>query len=343
MLKPASYLFVLLLCIFSCAGQPETELPGDSAIVASGPKIIRGNAGSEYDNIHCSLCDKNGNLWFGTTCQGVYRYDGKEFTNFTTSDGLSNNEVWSMMEDRSGNIWIGTSNGVNRYDGSSFTNFAGESGMSNGHVSALYEDEAGQLWIGTDENGMYVYDGKTFSNFSSRFDLAGNGKFRLNASQAIAQDTSGNIWFASWMCEGISRYDGTTLTAFEETEGLTDCMIHSILLDKSGKLWFGSRNHGVYVFDGYSFSNVTDTTGLNQSSVYSILQDKSGNIWFTTDDDGVWKYDGVTFTNFTTKDGLSNNSVFSVTEDHDGNLWFGTRGFGLCRYDGKTFTGFVEN
>ena len=68
--------------------------------------------------------DKDGNLWFGITGgNGVFRYDGKVFTHFTTQDGLCNNDVGSILEDKNGNIWFCTEGGVCRYDGKAFNYF----------------------------------------------------------------------------------------------------------------------------------------------------------------------------------------------------------------------------
>jgi ligand-binding sensor domain-containing protein len=67
--------------------------------------------------------DKKGNLWFGGR-DGIWRYDGKSYTHFTTKDGLINNDVWSILEDTAGNIWIGDRNkGLCRYNGTTFTYF----------------------------------------------------------------------------------------------------------------------------------------------------------------------------------------------------------------------------
>ncbi|WP_229311209.1 two-component regulator propeller domain-containing protein [Larkinella soli] len=56
--------------------------------------------------------------------RGLYRYDGKAFTCLTTSDGLVNNDVWSILEDRAGHLWVGTRNsGLCRYDKKRFTVF----------------------------------------------------------------------------------------------------------------------------------------------------------------------------------------------------------------------------
>ena len=78
--------------------------------------------------------DKWGNIWFGTehgnmtkreAMGGVWRYDGNSFKNFITKDGLGNMSVFSIVEDRAGNIWVGTRNtGLYRYDGKTFTSFS---------------------------------------------------------------------------------------------------------------------------------------------------------------------------------------------------------------------------
>jgi ligand-binding sensor domain-containing protein len=70
------------------------------------------------------LQDKDGNYWFGTNGEGVFRYDGKTLVQFTDKDGLANDQVQTIQEDKLGNIWFGTSlYGVSRYDGRAFTTF----------------------------------------------------------------------------------------------------------------------------------------------------------------------------------------------------------------------------
>jgi len=315
------------------------------------------------------LQDKSGNLWFGTTGEGVYRYDGKSFTNFTEKDGLSSNTVWSVYEDKAGYLWFGTADGVSRYDFSAslkpgskaFTALrmtaasvgdfnpiipANDSLSHKNAVWSILQDRTGNFWFGTDE-GVFRYDGKSFARFLHDGNVINKNGLHLKAISSIVEDKSGNIWFASWLREGVVRYDGKALTGFKPNG---DDMVHSILEDKSGNIWFGTRDHGASRYDGKTFTGFADIGIFSTSSVYSMAEDKSGNIWFATEsgsgeageDGGVWRYDGKSFARLTTKEGLSHNGVFCIVEDKSGNLWFGTRGMGLCRYDGKNFTDFME-
>ena len=113
--KQAFTFLTLLIFGAACNGQVEKELPNEKVsesriISANQQKYIKTQSLNKGDNVHCSLQDKAGNLWFGTTGDGVYKYDGKSFTQFTAKNGLNSNSVNHMLEDKDGKIWIGTWN-----------------------------------------------------------------------------------------------------------------------------------------------------------------------------------------------------------------------------------------
>ena len=193
------------------------------------------------------------------------------------------------------------------------------------------------MWFGTTDRDVYRYDGRVVTRFLSDVMVLNAKMLILKDVQQILEDKTRAIWFASWNNKGAYRYDGRKRTNITSREGLSDGMVHSLLQDKTGDIWFGTRDHGPCRYDGKSFKHVTGIEGLSESCVYSILEDKAGVLWFATEKNGVWRYDGKSFTNLTTKDGLGNNSVFCIVEDGEGHLWFGTRDVGLSRYDGKTF------
>src|SRR5688500_3659489 len=91
--------------------------------------------------------DRNGNIWFAGS-DGVYRYDGKLFTNITSK--LISVPIFSILEDRKGNFWFGTyGSGAYYYDGKTFQNFTTRDGLANNSVMPIYEDNAGIIWLGT--------------------------------------------------------------------------------------------------------------------------------------------------------------------------------------------------
>ena len=72
-------------------------------------------------NVSRFMQDKSGNLWFGTTDNGLYKYDGKSFKQFTINDGLDCNKIYCILEDKDGKIWVGTEVGLCLYNRKTFS------------------------------------------------------------------------------------------------------------------------------------------------------------------------------------------------------------------------------
>jgi len=374
--KPIYYLLFVLVFISSCNGQEKTKQLTEKVsepmpIKIGEPKIIINKATSEYRRVYCSLQDKAGNIWFGTTGEGVYRFDGKLFTQFTVKDGLSHNNIYSILEDKAGNIWFGTTDGISIYDGKHISNvklpenytpssnndWYGNENATKKTVWSLLQDKNGTIWIGTGD-GIFCCDASTelsanskiFTRFLENYLLVNKEGLHLKMVDCMLEDKSGNMWFGSGMppgMEGLCRYDGKTLVSFKpENEG----WIRNIIESKNGDLLFTTRRKGVCRYDGKNFTYITHPKGVIPSSMMSCLEDTKGNTWFTSDygkqiNDtlgGLWKYDGKTYTKYTAKDGLTNNSVFMIFKDRDENIWISTRNMGLYRFDGKQFTSFSE-
>ncbi|MEO7175044.1 MAG: two-component regulator propeller domain-containing protein, partial [Saprospiraceae bacterium] len=108
-LRISLFLFCLPILLSSCSGQVKTN-PAQETIAkpisnqSDHPKISKTQGSDQYQNVHCGLQDRRGNLWFGTTGEGVYRFDGKQFIQYTEKDGLSSNTIWEMAEDNLGNL-----------------------------------------------------------------------------------------------------------------------------------------------------------------------------------------------------------------------------------------------
>lgn len=357
---------LLLVSVFftSCNGQTNKEQPYKTvaeqlSFTSKKTKLTKTQGTNEYQNVHCIIQDKDSNIWLGTTGEGVYRYDGKEFTQFTEKDGLSNNNVWSVLEDTLGNIWFGTDDGVSRYDGKTIskisftvTNSIGSgtaiSQSGKNIVWSIFQDKKGTIWFGSDD-GIYCYNGKTFSYFLDHTDVINKSNLTLKSVQCIFEDKNGNMWFGSgpMAFEGIGFYDGKYLTGFKpQDEG----WIRNITEDKHGTLLFATRHIGLITYDGNNFTGFSGPQEIRKDLINTVLADSKGNIWYgsdyTNDNDvttgGFWKFDGKSFVEFTKTDGLGNTAIYSLMEDKAGNIWIGTRNCGLYRYNGQTVETFSE-
>lgn len=246
--------------------------------------------------------DSDNNLWFGTH-NGVYKYDGHTFTNYSVDDGLCDNLVSNIMIDTKGTIWVGTWGGVCKFDGERFVSFP----IPNPNIKLLdyqttmnwsteiMEDSKGNIWFARDGYGATKYDGETFTHFTKKDGLASNSVCD------IQEDKQGNIWFSS----RVTERDNPDA-------------------DKR----FGAG--GLVKYDGKNFITFPELPGLSKSDVYQIYRDTKDNIWIGTLKNGVYKYNGTDFTNFNGKEGNFAKPVIVIFEDSKGTIWLGCAG-GLYR------------
>lgn len=251
-MKLINSLIFLLFFIMPCYGQ--------------NPELVAKNNTDNYanmsHNIRCSLMDKAGNLWFGTTGDGVYRFDGESFINFTTKDGLSDDCVWSVLEDDTGNIWFGTNAGVCRYDGTTISSVPILNATITGG-SSMFQDKKGIIWFGT-ANGVYSYNGTSLSHFLENDSIVNKNGLQLKSVERILEDKNGNIWFCSGMegGDGVCRYDGESITSYKPNG---DAWVPYTLEDKDGNIWFSGRKYGYFRYDGSTFTDFTENVGFNVS------------------------------------------------------------------------------
>ncbi len=289
--------------------------------------------------------DRKGNILIASY-KGVFRYDGKSFTNITSK--ISKPSFWDVLEDRKGNLWLATrDSGVYYYNGKSlptgqagFQHFTTREGLANNFVCNIYEDKAGNIWFATG-GGASRYDGKSFRNFTTKEGLSSNDL------TTIMEDKTGKLWFGtrSEPC----FYDGKTFTVFRNKDGKAFNNVWSIIEDKKGNIWLGDDD-GLWRYDGSTFTKVS------QRGASAIIIDKKGNIWTTgsVNPPGgmVWalsRYDQKSLYNkmpavTEIMSITGTGALCGILEANDGSIWVGALGpeSGVYRYDGKTITNFMS-
>jgi ligand-binding sensor domain-containing protein len=330
--KSCPQIYALFLVLVFCTSCGQNQTAGKKIIINSENKGAITSHGPQWITRNI-IQDRKGNIWIAAF-DGVFRYDGKLFTNITSK--VSSARFFSVLEDKKGNFWFGSiGSGVYYYDGKSFTNFTTGDGLTNNRVGCIYEDKAGNIWFGT-ENGASCYDGKSFRNY------------RLNGSvNSIIEDKTGKFWFAT--TGNTFVYNGKAFTVFTHG-GKPFTNVRSIIEDTKGNIWLGG-NDGLWRYDGNTFTNFT------QKFVGDIIEDKKGNIWTSSESaaspawDGlrtgniqswaVTRYDGNTLYNKkpTVTEVTNKRGIFGILADDKGGIWFGAFD-GVRRYDGKTVTDF---
>ncbi|MBK9402157.1 MAG: hypothetical protein IPN36_15360 [Bacteroidetes bacterium] len=137
-----------------------------------------------------------------------------EFIHLTSKNGLTDNNVADILEDKQGNIWIGTFNGgVSKYDGKTYTNFTKDGIIEGIETYNFCEDIKGNIWFSAEGYGVYRYDGANFTQFTTENGLT------TNVVQSILEDNKGQLWFGTW--QGISIYDGNNFMNAKDKEPWT--------------------------------------------------------------------------------------------------------------------------
>jgi len=360
MIKPLKVYSVIIwiLFLFSCSQSQSKSLTdkNKASSETTNNQAIEPIKYGSGDVVTRGFLDKAGNMWFTTLREGVFRYDGKSFTHFTEEDGLCNNSVSSILEDKEGVLWFGTASGLCSYKGEAFHHIpipedgATSDWLKSGYpiinpngVLSMIQGKDGVFWIGSNGGGAYRYDGKTFTSFLKNKGKLMPDSLYHNVITSIIEDAAGHIWFSSFSHGGITKYDGTTLTHYGIEDGLADDMISTSYLDRSGNLWFGTRSGGMSSFQGGTFSNVIETEGACQNNMASLYEDKTGKFWVASyARSGVCWYDGTSFTPLEINGSENLNDIKFISGDKADNIWFGGRYGILWKYDGKTLTDFTQ-
>jgi signal transduction histidine kinase/ligand-binding sensor domain-containing protein len=253
--------------------------------------------------------DREGTIWV-TTDKGLNRLQKQFVKTYSTADGLIYNEVYPLLQTRSGDIYIGTTQGLSIYHEGKFTNYDLRNKLGDKvSVTALFEDERARIWIGA------VGDLHIFKNGRLR-ELP---EFYKTTVWAIKDDRAGNIWIASE--KGLFKLRSDKIIAkYTTAEGLPSNDIKVIHEDRQGVLWFGTYG-GLVKFENERFTNFTTDNGLASNRVRSIYEDASGTLWIGTYDGGLSRFADGRFFNFTIESGLSSNGVFQILEDEKNNFW----------------------
>jgi two-component sensor histidine kinase/ligand-binding sensor domain-containing protein len=188
--------------------------------------------------VRAVMQDSKGNMWFGTWADGLYKYDGKTFEQYTEQGKqLPQNYIHALLEDKKGRIWIGTGSGLVCNDKGRFTTY--NTGICNWYVGSLREDNSGNIWMHTDQCVSW-FDGKTFHSITEQDGLLSNTTYFIEFDQYQ------RLWVGT--NKGVDRVQldskNKVVSVFHYTvnngfRGI-ECNSRAVMRDHTGTLWFGT-------------------------------------------------------------------------------------------------------
>lgn len=280
-----------------------------------------------------------------------------DFTNFTIKDGLANNYVRCIFQDKQGFLWIGTSSGLNRYDGYKFTGYkfnpSDTTTISNNRITCVSDLDENNVLVGT-EFGFNILN--KFSGKSKRVYLPSNikGQISSNAAVKIFIDSDGTIFIGTFGA-GLYIYNpetGKFNYYINDPDNQGDSSLDYILdifEDSEKRLWLTSYGGLTeFIKNEKKFINYRpdkkDKFSVSHKIVTGIAEIDKNNLWLGTIE-GINVFNKTTkqFTNYSNSSEpyLDKSRINEITNSKKNKLLFATPAKGLNILDNTT--GKLEN
>lgn len=246
--------------------------------------------------------DREGNMWFGTNGDGVFRYTDASFTKLSNKN-LS--DVRSITKDNEGNLLMTTfGNGVIKYDGKHMFEFMPKQESVNSYVTASVIDKNGNLWLGTRNEGVTKFTNEKVINYKVENGLVNN------SVRSLFCDINNNIWIIT--TNGLSKFSNDSIDNFTTSNGLLNSVVWNVIEDEN-QLLFVTRN-GINSYDNNGLGVLDSNEVIFNKRVNYIAKSTNDVYWIGYSGYGICKYNIATGeTKFiTTENGLISDIILSI-------------------------------
>ncbi|MGH8496451.1 MAG: two-component regulator propeller domain-containing protein [Gammaproteobacteria bacterium] len=268
------------------------------------------------------------------------------FEHLTIEQGLSQNTVTAILQDRRGYMWLGTEDGLHRYDGYHFTVYrtdpADPETLSGNFITSIAENPDGTLWVGTGSAGLNHLDPVTGDVVRYRQNRDDPRSLSHDRVWAVARDDGGDIWVGT--DGGLNRLDaGGGFTHFrrdsDDPDSLASNLVRALLVDHTGRLWIGTRA-GLNFIDPEGgrmrryVASGADAEHFVRAKIQALYEDDAGNLWIGLSNRlaRISVARDVTTVFAQPEGGTSTEALIrAIVSDRAGSVWIGTDGGGLRR------------
>jgi ligand-binding sensor domain-containing protein len=277
---------------------------------------------------------RDGGFWIAAV-RGVYHWKDGQWTRGRWRQPDRWNFVWSMVEDREGNLWMSQYNEdfwCFRASGAEEP-VAFKENPSFAKARPLFEDREGNLWIGTDGEGLVQIRSREIHTMGRREGL------RQNMVMTTTEDPTGALWFG-YNTGGIDRMDMASgkIEPMVQMPELTEVApVWKMITDRTGGIWVSLYNGGIIHYVNGRFSSVSN---LSTIKPLTMFEDRDGDIWVGARNErgqlppglvgGLARIHQGIGTNYSWR-GAEHDGVRAIAGDSSGAIWLGTDGAGLFK------------
>jgi signal transduction histidine kinase/ligand-binding sensor domain-containing protein/CheY-like chemotaxis protein len=278
--------------------------------------------------------DHHGRL-LAPTYRGLARLEDGRWNTIGAAQGLTTNDISSVIQDREGSVWLGFFGaGVARWLGyNEWEGWSEAEGLSRDAVWSITRDASGKLWIGTQVGLNYGVQQ------AGRWIWKHQPVPHLQMMRALAPAADGSLWIGGDP-GGLHRYDPRTgaSDSFGRSRGVDSNAVLHLLIDRDERLWVSTRNglfrstSGILEKPADAHFERIEPPGTEPSETFfDVIQDRNGAIW-VGGSNGLARFDRGVWQRYTQRDGLKDNTVGYLAQAPDGAIWLGYReAYGIAR------------
>ncbi len=290
----------------------------------------------------------------------LFAFENPVFGHLTTSQGLTQDNVTVVAQDKEGFIWVGTQEGLNRWDGINTVQFFSKpgqkTGLSHDYVKDILVTDTGDIWVATLGGGLNRFN-REFQDFERVGAESNSPLANVNSIRKLIQIDTNTIWIGS-DDQGIFELtlSDNEINPLQTSSKPVMINIRDFTVDPQGRVWVATDGQGVGMWEEsskrfirYSY-DVNNPNSVPTNSYLTISAMRDGTVWVGSVDHGIvvinpFQREFVTFShNKNAFFSLADNRVRSIFQDSDGRVWVGTdNGLDLWDVDRRGFFHFTHD
>lgn len=331
----------------------------DSVLYQDGDRWHRYRIPRNQAKSHISSLaeESDGTVWAGSAGGGLIQFKDGKSTPVPADSGLAGNLIYSLLADREGRLWVGTDSGLNELHRKSLFALSQSEGLGFGATEGLAEVSPGVVWVAKPNDGLYRWDGRSFSRLSAAGLSSHNSQIttllvthdgfcwvattnslllykdpiavadEVNVIKSakpdiisLAEDRDGALWVGTRAGKIWQLFENQWLaqTNFFQIKPVT-----AIVPVADGSIWIGTAGNGLYRLVNGRYEHIGRNEGLSSDEIQTLYLDAQDTLWIGTADAGLSRWRNGRVANFSAHEGLPEN-ILQILEDDAGRLWLGS-------------------